>query len=207
MGDARTRSLLVVVVLAAGGCTSIPSPTVRSLSPAPSSQPSAALLQSPTPAPVTASDAAACPRTLPSSTLPDTVDRGAFFGSSSSYGNGSLWVGGLWPDGIIVGDPRFVDLEGRVGMKFGWWRAVPGRLMISGFRTDAAAPPAIGDVPYGYGDTGFQASGVTFPSEGCWQITGTVGAASLTFTTFVIKTAVVPSPKAVSLRDVPFDAS
>ncbi len=83
-------------------------------------------------------------------------------------------------------------------MKFGWWRAVPGKLAITGYRTDAAAPAAIGDVPDGYGDMGFQASGVTFPAEGCWNITGTVGTASLTFTTFVIKTSsvstVAPTP-------------
>ncbi len=39
----------------------------------------------------------------------------------------------------------------------------------------------------GYGDTGFQATGVTFPREGCWLITGRVGRTSLTFITFVIK--------------------
>lgn len=78
-------------------------------------------------------------------------------------------------------------------MKLGWWRAVPGKLAITGYRTDATAPAAIGDVPDGYGDTGFQASGVTFPTEGCWNITGTVGTASLTFTTFVIKTSAVPT--------------
>jgi len=26
-----------------------------------------------------------------------------------------------------------------------------------------------------------------FPTEGCWEVTGTVGAVSLTFVTFVIK--------------------
>jgi hypothetical protein len=37
--------------------------------------------------------------------------------------------------------------------------------------------------------TGFQASGVQFPTEGCWEVTGTVGTTSLTFVTFVIKRA------------------
>ena len=44
-----------------------------------------------------------------------------------------------------------------------------------------------GDAPDGYGLTGFQASGITFPTEGCWEISGTVGSATLTFVTYVIK--------------------
>jgi len=42
-------------------------------------------------------------------------------------------------------------------------------------------------VPCCYGDAGFQASGVIFPTEGCWQVTGRVGTASLTFVTVVLK--------------------
>jgi hypothetical protein len=41
-------------------------------------------------------------------------------------------------------------------------------------------------VPDGYGDSGFQSSGITLPSEGCWQVTGRVGDASLTFVTLVL---------------------
>jgi hypothetical protein len=41
-------------------------------------------------------------------------------------------------------------------------------------------------VPDGYGTHGFQSSGVYFPTEGCWEVTGTVGGSSLTFVTFVI---------------------
>jgi hypothetical protein len=36
---------------------------------------------------------------------------------------------------------------------------------------------------------GFQASGVYFPTEGCWEVTGKVGTTSLTFVTVVIKQA------------------
>jgi hypothetical protein len=97
-------------------------------------------------------------------------------------------VGGLWPGGVIDGT-GFVDADGAVGMKFGWWRAVPGKLRITGRRLDAAAPPARGDVPDGYGATGFQASGVTFPTEGCWEVTGRVAQTTLTFVTLVLKPA------------------
>jgi hypothetical protein len=59
-------------------------------------------------------------------------------------------------------------------MKFGWWTKVSGRLNITGRRLDQAAPPVRGVVPDGYGSRGFQPSGVIFPTEGCWEITGSV---------------------------------
>ena len=139
--------------------------------------------------PITLADARHCPTTRPNAVGPKGVSPAEFFGWGASYGNGKLWVGGLWPGGVINADLQFVDANGAVGMKFGWWRAVPGKLRITGRRLDAPAPPAQGDVPDGYGETGFQASGVTFPTEGCWQITGKVGATTLSFVTFVVKQA------------------
>jgi hypothetical protein len=56
---------------------------------------------------------------------PRQVDPNALFGSADCYGNGKLWVGGLWKDGLIAAGPDFVDADGAVDMKFGWWRAVP----------------------------------------------------------------------------------
>ncbi len=49
------------------------------------------------------------------------------------------------------------------------------------------APPLRADIPEGYGLSGFQASGVIFPTEGCWEVTGRVGNVSLTFVTLVVK--------------------
>jgi hypothetical protein len=48
-------------------------------------------------------------------------------------------------------------------------------------------PPARGFVPDGYGDTGFQASGVDFPTEGCWEVTGALPTTRLRFVTLVVK--------------------
>jgi hypothetical protein len=141
------------------------------------------------PRPLTLADAKRCPVTLPRRGGPPGASPDSFFGWGDSYGNGKLWVGGLWPHGVIDAGPEFVAKDGSVGMKFGWWRAVAGRLRISGRRLDAAAPPARGDVPEGYGDRGFQASGVHFPTEGCWQVTGKVGSTTLTFVTYVVKQA------------------
>jgi hypothetical protein len=128
-----------------------------------------------------------------------------FFGSGSAYWNDSLYVGGLWPDGTIVfkpGGAGFVYPDGSVGMKIAWYRAnaLHGRLVIKGKRLDAVAPPLRAEIPNGYSDTGFQPSGVIFPTEGCWQVTGTVGSVSVTFVTRVVNTC--PLPRFSSFRAV-----
>jgi len=124
-----------------------------------------------------------CPVTIgrQAPALPGT----GLFGAGSAYWNGDLFVGGLWPNGTIVIPADSPDLS----MKFGWFRAngLRGKLSIQGRRLDATAPPLGADIPEGYGDTGFQASGVIFPTEGCWQVTGKVGDTSLTFVTLVVR--------------------
>lgn len=134
---------------------------------------------------MTIADAAGCPVTHPVR-APDDIRRD-LFGSDSAYGNDVLWVGGLWPNGVITADEGFLGPDGSIGMKFGWWRYARGRLEISGRRLDGQAAPAVGDVPDGYGVTGFQASGVSFPTEGCWEVTGAIGDRALSFVTFVLK--------------------
>jgi hypothetical protein len=70
-------------------------------------------------------------------------------------------------------------------MKFPWDRAVRGRLHITGRRIDGEAPPLRSHVP-DYGLTGFQSTAVTFPTVGCWEVTGRVTSqTSLTFVTSV----------------------
>jgi len=120
-----------------------------------------------------------CQVTVPTPVPSSEPWRSSLFGSSVAYGNGQLWVGGLASSGVI----QFEAAES--GWKLGWWRSVPGRLSITGRRLDDAASPLRASVPDGYGDSGFQASGVYFPTPGCWEITGTIGTASLTFVTFV----------------------
>jgi hypothetical protein len=74
-----------------------------------------------------------------------------------------------------------------------------GRLRIEGRRLDASASPLRAEVPDGYGDLGFQASSVIFPTPGCWEVTGRVNDASVTFVTKVTKIADGPGWR----RDVP----
>ncbi len=180
---------LVGVLLAAGGLTgcdgnrppSSDGPATATATTAPASAKTAGTPRSGT------ADTKRCPVTLPGHVGPPGVSPRDFFGWGESYGNGKLWVGGLWPGGVINADAGFINRDGSVGMSFGWWRAAPGKLRITGRRLDTPAPPARGIVPDGYGKTGFQASGVDFPTEGCWEITGTLPTTRLTFVTLVRK--------------------
>lgn len=134
--------------------------------------------QSQFPCPVTTPN-----RSLPPGELPD----------ANRHGNGMLWTI-LWPGGEIVfkpDGPGTILADGSLGMKWLWWRGdgTVGPLSIEGRRLDSPAPPLRADVLEGYGESGFQASGLIFPTEGCWEVTGRVGGASLTFVTLVIRTA------------------
>ncbi len=179
--------ILFLLVAALTGCASTgstvaetPSPAMSTVLPTRSStvestpQPTAL----PTLPPV---DPDACPVTIPNGTTPPGVPP-----DPSRHGNGALWVD-LWPNNrILATAPNYLHPNGSISMKFPWWRGVAGKLTIEGHRLDASAPPLTASVPNGYGEIGFQASGIDFPSEGCWQITGRVGDASLTFVTLVI---------------------
>lgn len=152
------------------GCTPLASPAPTSGSAAPNPTPSSA-------------PSASCPVTKPT-TAPPNIGR-ALFGSESAFGNEALWVGGLGEGGAIVVDSRFVHSDGSIGWKLGWWRIASGKMTITGRRLDGRAPPVRALVPDGYGDSGFQSSGVDFPTEGCWEITGAVSSSTLTFVTLV----------------------
>lgn len=121
----------------------------------------------------------ACAVTLPNGSQPP----GGNIGGESVHGNGSLWVA-MPPANVVVDVP---SANGAITTKLPWWRGVTGSLRIEGRRLDGAAPPLSADIPDGYGATGFQASGVSFPAEGCWEVTGRVGDATLTFVTLVLR--------------------
>ncbi len=125
-----------------------------------------------------------CPVTRPNGKAPPGVGPSPYF-----HGNGALWTV-LWPDSRVVFSPGgsgFVLPDGSLSMKFPWWRGVRGKLTIRGRRLDAPAAPLRASIPEGYGDTGFQATALIFPTEGCWEVTGKVGNSSLTFVTLVVK--------------------
>lgn len=110
--------------------------------------------------------------------------------SPSHYGNGRLWTA-LWTDGTVVfrpGGPGWLEPGDALGMKWPWWRAGSGPFSVTGRRLDGNAGPLTAVIPDGYGASGFQASGLIFPTEGCWEVTARVGADSLTLVTRVVRT-------------------
>jgi hypothetical protein len=123
-----------------------------------------------------------CPLTLPNgSTPPGEPDGGA------NHGNDHIWTA-MWPHNVLIASRDYIDADGSVVMKWPWWwRGVNGQIKITGQRLDGDAPPLTAHTQEGY--TRFQPSGIRFPTEGCWEVTGTVGDASLTFVTLVLKAA------------------
>jgi hypothetical protein len=158
--------------------------------------------------PLTSAAIRACPITFPNGRNPPNPIR---VGPPvpQRHGNGVLWMDGA---GKIVPDPKQWNSDGSLNWKMGWDRGIPGRLEVTGRRLDAPAPPAVGeyDLP-GYGRLGFQAGGVHFPSEGCWELTGRVvgplGEGSLRVVVLVVRLPfrlleVAWLPGGLSLKDV-----
>jgi hypothetical protein len=142
--------------------------------------------------------AAAPPSVACEVTRPNGIVAGSEQPEPSSYGNRQLSLGpfGLWPEGTVVfkpGGAGFIAPDGSLGMKFGWTRGVRGQLRIEGRRRDAPGSPLRSVVPNGYGEIGFQATSLVFSTPGCWEVTGRVGDASLTFVTKVVKIGDGPS--------------
>jgi hypothetical protein len=149
------------------------------------SEPKAAQTQPANSLPTETEAAATCPVTLPNRSVPaDATD----WGPSDSHGNGKLWTL-LAPYGVVVAPDEWIEKDGSIGIKWPWWRGVDGTLTIEGRRLDATAPPLRADLSTAdsYGESGFQPSGIYFSTEGCWEVTGKVGGARLTFVTLVVK--------------------
>jgi hypothetical protein len=104
------------------------------------------------------------------------------------HGTGGLWTI-LWPRSTATVPPQNVQRNGRLYVKVPWYRepGSQGTLRIHGHRLDNPAPALRADVPTGYGNLGFQASAILFPTVGCWQVTGRAGRGSLTMVMRVLK--------------------
>ena len=151
-----------------------------------------------------------CDVTLPNGVVPnlDASQIREVFGASPvpnhlrqfpSHGNQLLSVAlfGLSQNGVTTGRPDPTIGVGWLQAKFGWMRAAKGPLKITGHRIDGDAAPLQSRIPDGYGDIGFQASGLIFSTPGCWQITAQIGDladSKLTFIRKVVTAGSVISP-------------
>lgn len=164
-------SLLVALALTAGACkgqTAAPTPTSR-------------------PTPNSAVDVAFSEHVVPTPAGGCAV--------TSHVRNTEPIPSNAWRDGFPVGTRWFRSEDGRLltwaepgwkssGVKLGWIKPVGAQLEISGRRLDGDAPPIEASFGEGYpGD--FQASGLTFPTEGCWQIRARAGGSELEFVVYV----------------------
>ena len=131
-----------------------------------------------------------CPVTIPNGSQPygKTVEEDPNF-----HGNGQLWTK-LWPNGKIYLSTADRMPDGSFTQKWYFERGVHGILTVEGHRLDAESAPLRADIPDGYGDAGLQVLALIFPTTGCWEVTGRVGDASLTFVTEVIFGEPTPTP-------------
>jgi hypothetical protein len=116
----------------------------------------------------------------------------------ATIGNGKLWAT-LPPEGVFWITPS--SKNSLLWTRVHWWKGIRGRLTIEGKRLDGPAGPLqVGEeiisyrrlvhVPVDPNRTGNQSTGVIFPSEGCWKITGKIDDVSASELTFVVEVRV-----------------
>ncbi len=193
----KHRFIALVLLAFISACASIETDSSTRISPNTSDAPRAT--PTATHAPLTKAAMASCPVSLPNVI---ETPHPHFVSTTNRYQNaGATIFTVLWPEGRVIfepGGPGFVLPDGSLSMKWGWFRTIPGKVLISGRRLDAPAPTMplimLRGVPDGYGSTGFHAGALIFPTEGCWEVTATVAGDSLTLVTLVIKVGDLPIP-------------
>lgn len=123
------------------------------------------------------SRAKACPVTEPAWVLPpedsavlDPPAYGYYYVNEDS----SIWASAYWPK------EEYTLRAGEEGNKMGWFRPAGATLEITGRRLDGQAPSLEGEFPCCY-PTRFQASGLYFPTEGCWEVSARAADSELKF--------------------------
>ena len=108
--------------------------------------------------------------------------------SSIAYAQPTKSLSGWWyvnsDETIWAGWDAVRMSAGPGGNKVAWLRPKGTELMVSARRLDAQAPAAQVEIPCCYGGR-FQASGLIFPSSGCWEVSAKAGSSKLTFVTLV----------------------
>jgi hypothetical protein len=169
---AISRSILTLLLISIGltGCTQIIT-TDSDTSP-----------QTPNISPTESLSAEACPVTEPVQTKPpeDAAVQGEpEVGSYYLNEDLSIWASAWWAE---TGDfPLRADED---GVKVGWFRPAGATLEITGRRLDGSASPLEVHVPCCY-PTRFQATGLYFPTPGCWEVTAKAAKSELSFVVWV----------------------
>jgi len=134
-----------------------------------------------------AAAASASPLAICSVTLPNGQTPRSAVSYPGWHREGDLWVG-LSSNGTET-HPTVSNLrDGAIASAWDWWRGSSGTLVIEGRRLDGAAPALGAVVPAVYGETGYQATVLFFPTPGCWEVTGRVGKAALRVVVQVVVT-------------------
>ena len=124
------------------------------------------------------SSSAICPVTDPMWAKPPqdaAVEGSPAFGHYYVNQDRSIWASAWW-----TGEEADYLRAGEAGIKIGWFRPAGATLEISGQRLDGDAPPLDAHVPCCY-PTQFQATGLVFPTEGCWEISARAAERELSF--------------------------
>lgn len=91
----------------------------------------------------------------------------------------SIWASAWWEEQ----EENFLRVN-EEGIKVGWFRPAGAELVITGQRLDGEAPPLEAEASCCY-PTRFQASGLYFPTEGCWEVTAKAADSKLSFVVWV----------------------
>jgi hypothetical protein len=172
----RLWSIATLLLALLTACSS----TANALAPTPvDSSTSIQVLETP---PTQADPASACQVTEPTWLKPpedSAVLNPPEFGYYFVNPDRSIWASAWW---AVEAEP-YPRLN-KEGEKVGWFRPEGAPLVITGRRIDGEAPPLEAEVPCCY-STRFQASGLYFPTEGCWEITAKASGSELSFVVWV----------------------
>jgi hypothetical protein len=91
----------------------------------------------------------------------------------------SIWASGSW----ATGTARGLNVA-EEWIKVGWFRPAGAELVVTGHRLDGEAPPLQFEAACCY-STRFQASGLYFPTEGCWDVNAKAAGKELSFVVWV----------------------
>jgi hypothetical protein len=123
----------------------------------------------------------ACPVSEPAWLLPpddSAVQNEPAYGYYFVNEDRSIWAAAWWE-----GQEENYLIPGE-DIKTGWFRPAGATLEITGQRLDGKAPALEAHVPCCY-PTRFQATGLLFPTEGCWEVTARAEDSALKFVVWV----------------------